>query len=89
MFIDYMRRVQVQSDEQFSATIFYIHKNPVHHGAVNRLDDWKWSSYKSFFSKGETSLQRDEVINMFQGIDAFAAFHQQTVYLKNAVVTED
>lgn len=89
LFIDYMRRVQVQGDEQFCATIFYIHKNPVHHGLVKKLEDWKWSSYKSFFSKGETSLQRDKVLEMFQGINAFAAFHQQTVYLKNAVVTED
>ncbi len=89
LFIDYMRRVQVNGDEQLSATIFYIHKNPVHHGLVKKLEDWKWSSYKSFFSNRETSLQKDEVIDMFQGIEAFAAFHQQTVYLKNAVVTED
>ena len=89
LFIDYMRRVRVHGDGQFSATIFYIHKNPVHHGLVKEVEDWKWSSYKSFFSKGETCLQREKVLDMFQSIDGFAAFHRQAIHLKNAVVTED
>jgi REP element-mobilizing transposase RayT len=31
LFIDYLRRVEIATDEQFCKTAFYIHKNPVHH----------------------------------------------------------
>lgn len=88
LFMDYMRRVPVLEDEQFGATIFYIHKNPVHHGLVEQIEDWKWSSYKSFFSKSETLLQRTKVLEWFQGIEAFESYHKQPVYLKKAVAAE-
>lgn len=86
LFMDYMRRVPVLEDEQFGATVFYIHKNPVHHGLVHTIENWKWSSYKSFFSKGETALLRNEVLQWFQGLVAFENYHKQPVYLKKAVV---
>ncbi len=89
LFIDYMRRVQVDEDEQLAATIFYIHKNPVHHGLVKNIEDWEWSSFKSHLSSKETSLQRDKVLNVFQGIDGFKEYHKQTIYLKSAAAAED
>jgi putative transposase len=32
LFMDYLRRVEVTTDAQYGATVFYIHKNAVHHG---------------------------------------------------------
>ena len=35
----------------------YMHRNPVVRGLVERLDDWRWSSYR-FYAYGETGLVR-------------------------------
>jgi putative transposase len=88
LFMDYMRRVEVKEDEQFGATIFYIHKNPVHHGLCNKMEEWNWSSYNTFFSDAPTNIKRKEVLRWFQGMDAFRNYHQQTIYLKHAVIIE-
>jgi putative transposase len=86
LFVDYMRREPVLLHEQLEDTVAYIHRNPVHHGFVRRIEDWKWSSYRSFFSHGETSLERMAVLDWFHGIIGFERYHQQPVYLKNAVI---
>jgi putative transposase len=51
LFIDYLSRILIENDTQFGATAFYIHKNVVHHGYCEKMEDWKWSSYSSFLYK--------------------------------------
>jgi len=43
-------RIRNQSD--LEKHIHYIHYNPVKHGHVRSVEDWKWSSYHSFLKKG-------------------------------------
>ena len=83
LFIDTMRRVEVLDDSQFGTTIFYVHKNAVHHQYATTIDEWFWSSYNSLLSNSPTMLLRDEVIEFFGGKDGFEKFHQQTIYLKD------
>jgi putative transposase len=88
LFMDYLRRVPIKTDEQFFATLFYIHKNPVHHGLCNHLQDWKWTSYNSILTNLPTKIEREKIIESFGSIEQFIAFHDQPIYLKNAVVVE-
>jgi putative transposase len=83
LFIDYCRRVAIEDGPQFGATIFYIHKNPVHHGYCKNMEDWHWSSYHAFLSDKPTLLCRAEVLEWFGGIKGFIAYYQQPVYLKD------
>lgn len=86
--MDRLRRVEVIDDAQLGATIFYIHKNPVHHGYTNEISEWRWSSYKAILSSGDTHLLRNEILEWFGGVEQFIEFHKQPVYLKNAIVLE-
>ena len=88
LFIDYLRRVEIKHDSQFGATIFYIHKNAVHHGLCKSIPDWPWSSYHSFFVTGNSLILREEVLEWFGGEGAFVQYHQQPIFLKDAVVIE-
>jgi hypothetical protein len=88
LFIDYLRRDEIQNTEQFGATIFYIHKNPVHHSYCKFMEEWHWSSYNTMFSNGKTLLLRKEVLDWFGGIDGFIRYHQQPFYLKDAIIME-
>lgn len=38
----------IKSARHFWATLNYVHHNPVHHGYVDRWQDWPWSSATEF-----------------------------------------
>jgi len=39
---------EIRSEGHFWATVNYIHHNPVHHGYVEKWQDWIWSSAAKF-----------------------------------------
>jgi putative transposase len=41
----------IRSHRHFWATMNYIHHNPVHHGYVERWQDWPWSSAEDFLER--------------------------------------
>jgi len=88
LFMDYMRRVAVTKDDQYGATIFYIHKNPVHHGLCKKIEDWQWSSYHGYLHEQPTTDASREALTWFGGLKGFIQYHQQPIDLKNAVVIE-
>lgn len=88
LFIDRLKRVQIKNDNQYSSTIFYVHRNAVHHGYCSGISDWKWSSYKLILSKTPTKIKRDLVLEWFGSEEAYLEFHSQPIYLKNAVELE-
>ncbi|MBL0181994.1 MAG: hypothetical protein IPP96_06730 [Chitinophagaceae bacterium] len=88
LFIDYMRRLEVNTAAHYSATIFYIHKNPVHHGYCKQISNWPWSSYKTILSKAPTKIERQLVLDWFGDTGKFIAYHAQPIHLKNAVLVE-
>jgi putative transposase len=47
----------MRSDRHFWATLNYVHNNAVHHGYVERWQDWPWSSATRFIEE----MGRDRV----------------------------
>lgn len=88
LFMDYMRRVEVKTDAHYSATVFYIHKNAVHHGYCKGITDWPWSLYKTVLSKSPTKIKRQKVLDWFGGTEKFIEYHSQPVLLKHVAVVE-
>jgi len=39
---------EIRSERHFWATVNYVHHNPVHHGHVEKWQDWIWSSGEKF-----------------------------------------
>ena len=55
--------------------IAYIHRNPVHHGLVEDLADWPYTSWHALQTDAPTHLQRDELrfwTGGFSSVEAFA-----------------
>lgn len=76
------QRKIVSSESYFRKLIFYIHNNPVHHGMIDRLDLYPWSSYKTIISDASTKLKRSDVIEYFEDLENFIYYHQQNQNLK-------
>ena len=76
LFIDYTKRFEIATDNYFTAVVNYIHQNPVNHGFVKKVSDWKYSSYHAFLSNKKTKIMREEVLNWFGDVASFEEFHQ-------------
>ncbi|WP_019990070.1 hypothetical protein [Rudanella lutea] len=77
LFIDKLKRKEVDSDTYFTRLIAYIHTNPVHHGFCQKAELWSYSSLTSVTSSKPTLLERNTVLDWFGGVESFVAFHQQ------------
>ena len=79
LFIHPFKRNSITSEQYFTKIIHYIHANPVHHGFVKHLTDWRWSSYHAMLNNEPTFLKADEVISWFGSKEEFVKFHQQPI----------
>ena len=86
LFKNYLRRLEIVDDQQFDNTLFYIHKNPVHHNYCEKIEHWPWSSYHEILADTPTVIQRKKILDWFGGREKFIQFHQQTIFLKNSII---
>ena len=77
LFIQPYKRILVEDEDYFVLLVNYIHRNPIHHGLVKEMSDWKYSSYKSILADKPTSLDREEVISFFDSVQDFVLFHKE------------
>ncbi len=70
------RRKKVNHNQYLQNLIIYIHNNPVHHKICEHPLEYPWSSYTTCLSDKQTKIRRNEVIDIFDGIDNFKSQHQ-------------
>lgn len=75
LFIDYLRRTMISDVEYLRNIVLYIHQNPIHHNCSTTLEDWKYSSYKAFFSDKSSKIDRAEVVSWFDDLENFTNCH--------------
>ncbi len=75
LFIKNFKRKAIAHPKYYKSVVEYFHQNPVHHGFVERAEDWEFSSYHSFLSKKATRIERQEVLDWYGGADNFQTAH--------------
>ena len=83
LFMDYLKRSKVNDESDFTAYVWYIHKNAVHHQLTKAIGEWQYDSYTSLLSDAPTSLLRRKMIDWFGSRNEFIKFHQQKIYPKS------
>ncbi|MFY0605538.1 MAG: transposase [Cyclobacteriaceae bacterium] len=76
LFVPNFKKKEITSEAYLTAVITYIHRNPIHHGFVDTLDDWPYSSYHAFLSARKTKLRREEVLNWFGDKNDYIEAHR-------------
>ena len=66
----------MDSDRYFTCLVAYIHRNPQRHGFVEDFRDWPFSSYKAVLSTRATRVQRQKVLDWFDGRTGFEQVHR-------------
>ena len=70
-------RKKIESDEYLRTLICYIHNNPVHHGFADVPGEWMFSSYNLMIDGNSVFIQREFVLELFDGFDNFLFVHQK------------
>lgn len=82
LFIDYLKRNESHSEKDTRNFLFYIHKNPVHHGLTKNIGEWKYDSYNVILNNKSSGLQINEMMDWFGSRENFIQFHSQPINLK-------
>ena len=77
LFLQPFKRIVVNDEDYFILLVNYIHRNPIHHGLVEVLNDWKYSSYRAYLSNKPTKIDRNEVLSFFGSLKEFVRFHEE------------
>lgn len=75
LFLDYLKRSPIDSEDYLKHCIHYIHYNAVHHGLCPNIEDWYWTSYHSHLKIKPSKLKREVVLENFEGKEQFIKFH--------------
>ena len=75
LFESPFERKTVDNHHYLLTLIAYIHRNPQAHGFVDDFRDWTWTSYGAMLSDNPTKIERDEVLEWFNGRFQFTDAH--------------
>ncbi len=75
LFESPFERKLVDNEDYLLAMIQYCHRNPVHHGFVNDLRDWEFSSYHAILANDNSLVAVPEVIKRFGTLEKFEEAH--------------
>jgi len=90
LFEKHFKRIKLVNEDYLKRLILYVHLNPKHHLNID-YQDFNFSSYKSIISTKPTKIKREEILNMFDGIDNFVFCHKQkndVLVLSNEITFE-
>ncbi|SEW38547.1 hypothetical protein SAMN05421841_2479 [Chryseobacterium wanjuense] len=80
LFLNAVKRKKISDEKYLLKVVHYIHNNPVNHGFVNNIDQWKHSSYNSYLNpEKESKLNRKEIMQYFDSLDVFKNYHHSNV----------
>jgi len=79
LFQGRFKSILVQNDAYLMQLSCYIHRNPLQAGLVNRLADYRWSSYRTYAYKAShiSWLNTDLILSQFNGKDSYKAYREK------------
>ena len=77
LFESPFKRKVVEHRRAFLALIAYIHHNPQNHGFVDDFRDWPFTSYVAILSNRASHIQRQTVLEWFDGPAEFQSIHSR------------
>jgi len=79
LFQGRFKSILVQNDAYLMQLSCYIHRNPLRAGLVNRLADYRWSSYRAYAYKASNSswLKKDLIFSQCNGEDSYKAYREK------------
>ena len=75
------KRKLIDNRPYFKNCLIYVHQNPLKHKFVERLSDYRYTSYNTVLSEKATLLKREKVLTYFDNRSDFELSHVELVSL--------
>jgi putative transposase len=75
------KRKLIDNRVYFKRCLLYVHQNPVKHGFVERLSDYRYTSFNTILSEKATLLKREKVLSLFENHSDFVLTHAKLIEL--------
>lgn len=75
LFDKNFKRIEITENEYLLYAIFYTHYNPEKHGIAPNFRTYKFSSYQAIISDSSTKINKNLVLNIFDGKADFVNYH--------------
>jgi len=75
LFIRPYKSKEVNNERYLATLVSYMHKNPIHHGFCNNIEDWQHSSYHAYLSDKSTRIKKEEILSQFLNKADFVRSH--------------
>lgn len=89
LFNHRFKRKPITNEEYLLRLILYIHNNPVHHGFVENIADWPYSSYHSYLSSDKSLLYQNALTDLFVSAENFIYMHTRESLLCGDITLEE
>jgi REP element-mobilizing transposase RayT len=73
------KRKPVYRDDYFQSLICYIHRNPLHHGISDNINNYMWSSYYQIVDQRRQIINISDLRELFGNIENFVEIHEQLI----------
>jgi putative transposase len=85
------KRALIDNKEILKQLVYYIHFNPQMHKLTSDYRIWKWSSFNSISNNSKSKLKKEEVLDLFDGIENFKNYHfsNNNVKINEKYIIED
>lgn len=87
-FQEHLQRNRIENEEYLKQLIVYVHLNPVKHKFSNDFDSYLHSSYRSYLSDKLSNIDREFVLELFDGLENFKFYHDERRIVYEGVVNE-
>lgn len=77
LFQNRFRSEAVTTDKYFLTVIRYINQNPLKAGLVKDMKQYRWSSYREYFSKNQTIVETKFIKTYFDTLNEFRTFMEE------------
>lgn len=85
LFQDRYHTELIESDEQMLSTSRYIHLNPIRANMVQRVEDYKWSSYSTILGlKKEKFIRSENILSYFKKDNCIELYRK---FVENVMIT--
>lgn len=76
LFMSPFKRKPVKDDANLTWLLWYIHRNPLHHGWTLDWQNWPYSSYQIYANNQPSFVDTSYMINFFGGLQQLKIHHQ-------------
>lgn len=89
LFQSPFKRIRIMDQNYLKQVIYYIHRNPMHHGLTENPEKYRYSSYSTIAYNVPSFVQYDHVMQWFDNSSQFAEYHKMKFEIDNAAILED